>query len=311
MSGEGDISGAPGAGVLPGRDGRASAEASRAADVLALRLVTYNIHRAVGVDRRFSPERIAEVLRHHDADVVLLQEVDRGVARAGHTDLASLLARLLEYRYRAVGMNVHRRTGRYGNATLARFPIGRQRNIDLSVRWMVRRGAQHTRIHLPVVGQDVQLDVFNVHLGLSAMERRKQALLLLESPDVRRLAPTDACVIAGDTNDWRGVLHRRHFAPAGWRCATSDQRQRRAVRTFPSFAPTGALDRVYYRGPLRVVSAHRSRLGLARVASDHLPVIVNFELALCRLRQAREDAAGAPCGAGCADGFVAGARGPH
>jgi endonuclease/exonuclease/phosphatase family metal-dependent hydrolase len=40
---------------------------------LLLRVMTYNIHRAIGVDRRFRPERIVEILRHYDPDVVLLQ----------------------------------------------------------------------------------------------------------------------------------------------------------------------------------------------------------------------------------------------
>lgn len=242
------------------------------------RLLTYNIHRAIGIDRRFAPERIVEILRHHDADIVLLQEVDRGAPRSEHLDLASWIGRHLRYAYRAVGMNVALRKGRYGNATLTRFPIGRQHNVDLSVRRHIRRGAQHTRIHVPVAAGYVDLDVFNVHLGLSATERRKQVRRLLESPDLRRLGESDACIVAGDTNDWRGVLLRRHFRPAGWRCATSQSPRRLAIRTFPSFAPAGALDRIYYRGTLRLLEVYRSRLREARVASDHLPVIADFML---------------------------------
>ena len=242
------------------------------------RVLTYNIHRAIGLDRRFLPDRVAEVLRHHDADVVLLQEVDRGAPRSQQLDLASHLARQLEYRYRAVGMNVYLRKGRYGNATLTRFPIGRQRNIDLSVRWMIRRGAQHTRIHVPFDGRSVDVDVFNMHLGLSAREREKQACRLLQSPDVAHLSDHCRSVIAGDTNDWRGLLTRRWFEPAGWSCATVDAARRRAIRTFPSFAPAGALDRIYVRGRLRLLSVHRSRLSVARVASDHLPVVAEFEI---------------------------------
>ena len=45
---------------------------------MRLRVLTYNIHRAIGVDRRFRPERIVKILAHHDADVILLQEVDEG-----------------------------------------------------------------------------------------------------------------------------------------------------------------------------------------------------------------------------------------
>jgi endonuclease/exonuclease/phosphatase family metal-dependent hydrolase len=245
---------------------------------MRLRLLTYNIHKAIGVDGRFAPERIVEVLRHHDADVVLLQEVDRGVPRSQGLDLASHLARQLSYRYKAVSMNVFLRRGKYGNATLSRFPIGRQRNIDLTVAWRKRRGAQHTCVHVARDGRTVDLEVFNVHLGLSATERRKQALRLLETADVARLTPQQACVVAGDMNDWRGVLKRRCFTPAGFQCATNRRPGSRwSIKTFPSYAPTGGLDKVFYRGPLRVARAAPSRLDLARVASDHRPAIVDFE----------------------------------
>ena len=246
---------------------------------MRIRLLTYNIHKAIGVDGKFEPRRIIEILRHHEADIVLLQEVDRGVPRSDHLDLASLLARELRYRYRAVGMNVALKKGHYGNATLSHFPIGRQRNIDLTISWRKRRGAQHTRFHISDGGGVTELDVFNVHLGLSAREREKQIGQLLSSTDVAQLDPRNACIIAGDMNDWRGLLRRRHFEPAGFACATNfNHYSRRSIKSFPSYAPAGGLDKVFYRGRVRPLHAHRSRLKLARVASDHLPIVFDFEL---------------------------------
>jgi endonuclease/exonuclease/phosphatase family metal-dependent hydrolase len=243
------------------------------------RLLTYNIHKAIGVDRKFAPERIVEILRYYNADIVLLQEVGRGVPPSGHLDLASQLARALQYQYRAVGMNVTLKKGRYGNATLTRFPIGRQRNIDLTVGRHKRRGAQHTRLHVPDGSRSIELDVFNVHFGLSARERRQQVSRLLSSPDVVYLEPEARCLIAGDMNDWPGVLKRRCFAPAGFKCATNGGRNPRwSIKSFPSYAPTSGLDKMFYRGALRPLHVHRSRLKLARVASDHLPIIAEFEL---------------------------------
>ncbi len=248
---------------------------------MRFRLITYNIHKAIGVDRRFDPERIVAVLRHHDADLVLLQEVDRGVPRSNHLDLASHLARALQYEYRAVGMNVFMKKGKYGNATLTRFPIGRQHNIDLTIRWRKRRGAQHTRLTLPQMESNappVSVDVFNVHLGLSALERRSQVARLLASPLLACTPRDRACIVAGDMNDWRGVLKRRRFAPAGFSCATNRRPGSRwSIKTFPSYAPTGGLDKIFYRGPLRVARVYRSRLKLAQSASDHLPVIAEFD----------------------------------
>ncbi len=244
---------------------------------MRFRLVTYNIHKAIGVDGAFRPERIITILKRYNADITLLQEVDRGVPRSDHLDLASTIAKALDYEHRAVGMNHTMKKGRYGNATLSRFPIGRQRNIDLTHSWRKRRGAQHTVIEIPHRRGTVSLDVFNVHLGLSAKERRVQVRRILESGDMQRLDATHACIVAGDMNDWRGVLKRQRFADAGFVCATTRRPGSRwSIKTFPSYAPTGGLDKIFYRGPLHPVHVYRSRLKLAQLASDHLPVIADF-----------------------------------
>ncbi len=241
-------------------------------------LLTYNIHKAIGLDGTFAPARVVEILRHHNADVVLLQEVDRGAPRSDHLDLAAYLARELQYCYRAAGMNVFLKKGRYGNATLSRYPIGRQRNIDLTIGRRKRRGAQHTRIRIAARAEPVFVDVFNVHLSLIARLRRRQVRRLLASGDLAHVHVGQPCIIAGDMNDWAGALKRQCFAPAGFLCATTRRPGSRwSIKTFPSYAPSGGLDKVFYRGPLRLIHVARSRLKLARVASDHLPVIAEFE----------------------------------
>jgi endonuclease/exonuclease/phosphatase family metal-dependent hydrolase len=248
---------------------------------MRFRILTYNIHKAIGADRKFRPDRIVDILRHHDADIVLLQEVDRGVPRSDHVDLASLISRELNYTYRAVGMNVFLKRGRYGNATLTRFPIGRQRNIDLTISRLKRRGAQHTSIQLPTRDRENRfqpLDIFNVHLALTASTRRKQLNDLMTTMDMTRLPLDQPCIVAGDMNDWRGILKRQCFAPAGFQCATNRRPGSRwSIKTFPAIAPTGGLDKIFFRGPLTLIQAHRSRLKLAQSASDHLPVIADFD----------------------------------
>jgi endonuclease/exonuclease/phosphatase family metal-dependent hydrolase len=244
---------------------------------LQLRVLTYNIHRAIGVDRRFRPERIVEVLRHYDADLVLLQEVDEGAPRSRELDLAKELAEASEYPFYAVGHNVSLRRGRYGNATLSRFPILRERNIDLSVAesW-IRRGCQHTSIEL-AAGRS--LEVFNLHLGLSARERFKQVSLLARSHELGGVTPGTAMLVGGDFNDWRSLLWPVFTNGLGFQCATDGGNgRRRTIRTYPSFSPQGPLDRIYYRGPLQLAGVRRCLLKVSRVASDHLPVIADFEV---------------------------------
>ncbi len=244
--------------------------------------MTYNIHRAIGVDRRFRPERIVEVVQHHAPDVVLLQEVDDGAPRSDELDLAKELSSALDYPHYAVGHNVQlRKRGRYGNATLSRFPILRERNIDLTIDSRKRRGCQHTSLDVAAVGGETRvLEVFNLHLGLSAKERARQVGALVRSGEFAGLDPGHACLVGGDFNDWRSLLHPIFTEILGFRCATQRSHgYSGAMRTYPAFSPTGGLDKLYYRGGLWLVSARRCRLNLSKVASDHLPVVADFTLA--------------------------------
>jgi endonuclease/exonuclease/phosphatase family metal-dependent hydrolase len=248
--------------------------------VVRLRVVSWNIHRAIGVDRRFRPERVVSVLGYYSPDVVMLQEVDDGAPRSQGLDLGLELARALGYEHWAIGHNVALRKGRYGNATLSRWPILRERNIDLTIGFRKRRGCQHTRIALRTAGgRTRQLEVFNLHLGLSAREREHQLTLLARSREFASLPFGTATLVAGDYNDWRSLLRPFFVDMLGFRSATGGNAEGEpAIATFPSFFPQVALDRVYYRGPLHLAAARRCRLALSRVASDHLPVIVDFEV---------------------------------
>lgn len=243
-----------------------------------IRVLTYNIHRAIGLDRRFRPERIVQVLEHYEADVVLLQEVDEGAPRSRELDLARELAEAAGYPHRAVGHNVTLRKGRYGNATLSRFPIVRERNIDLTIGSKKRRGCQHATVELP--GRAGALEVFNLHLGLSAREREQQVGVLAHSAEFSALGADQACVLGGDFNDWRTRLRVAFCEVLDFTCITDrgTASSPRSLRTYPSPSPRGGLDKLFLRGPLRAVKVQACRLGVSRVASDHLPVVADLEL---------------------------------
>lgn len=248
---------------------------------MRFRVITYNIHRAIGLDRRFRLDRIVDILADHDGDVVMLQEVDEGVPRSRRMNLAKSLADELDYPYYAMGHNVSLRKGRYGNATLSRYPITRERNIDLTVDERKRRGCQHTTIELGGDAETGQsLEVFNLHLGLSARERQRQAGILARSRELVTLDAGMPCLLGGDFNDWRSLLRAFFVEGMGFRCATDRDTDAgpHPIRTYPSFTPRGALDRIYYRGGLRLLSVNRCRHQSARIASDHLPVVAVFEL---------------------------------
>jgi len=247
---------------------------------MRFRVMTYNIHRAIGLDRRFRPERMIRIIESHEPDIVLLQEVDDGVPRSREMDMARALAVPLGYPYVAVGHNVTLRRGRYGNATLSRHPILRERNIDLTIGTKKRRGCQHTAIALNGrAGRSYRLEVFNLHLGLSARQRELQVALLARSREMASMLTNRACLVGGDFNDWRSLLQPFLTRSLRFRSATDrSSKGEKAIRTYPSFFPRGPLDRIYYRGPLRLLSARRCRLRVSRIASDHLPIIADFDI---------------------------------
>ncbi len=246
---------------------------------MKLRFLTYNIHRAIGLDRRFKPERIEEIIRDHNPDIVLLQEVDEGVPRSREQAMAREIATNLNYPYYAMGHNVSLRKGYYGNATLSRFPIIRERNINLTIDNKKRRGCQHTTIN---VGDTTEhhLEVFNLHLGLAALERQKQASLLMRSKEFTQLNINTPCIVGGDFNDWLSRLRALFIEAMSLTCATDHETQKgyTSMKTYPSFSPRGGLDRIYYRGNLKLISVKKCRHQVAKVASDHLPVIADFIL---------------------------------
>ena len=172
------------------------------------------------------------------------------------------------------------RKGRYGNATLSRWPIRRERNIDLTVGFLRRRGCQHTRIAVQDAGRARRggSRSSTCTWGSRPASASGRCRCSCRSKEFAALPFGVPTLVAGDTNDWRSLLRPLFVDMLGFRSATGGNEEgERATATFPSFFPQGALDRVYYRGPLRLVGARRCRLALSRVASDHLPVIVDFD----------------------------------
>jgi len=243
---------------------------------MRIRVLTYNVHKCIGgVDRRYRPERVGDIIAHYEPDIALLQEVTSGLKRSREHRQVDLLGSRLDMVHRAYGPNVrYAKGGEYGNAVLGRHPIVDLRNIDLTVPPKKSRGALHvhTRIRSEAAGRRVALHVFNLHLGLSGIERKMQLRRFLESQPFSGLDKRSPIILAGDFNDVWGTLGRKLLAPAGFRGVP------RPIRTFPAFAPMRALDAIYLRGPVEFVRVFRSRLNLAKQASDHLPLIADLEL---------------------------------
>lgn len=242
---------------------------------MRVRLATYNVHKCVGgVDRRYDPQRVGDVLAPYRPDVVLVQEAAQ-LGAPFRERQAELLAGLLDLPHVAFAGNVRlREGGHYGNAILSRFALSDVLNVDLTFPPKKRRSALFARCRLRRPGapgaHSRSLLVCSLHLGLAGIERRLQVLRLLESAPLARRHGRTPVVVGGDFNDLWGTLGRRLFVPAGFR------EPARLRPTFPAWAPLRALDGIYVAGDARLVAAHVPRSAVARRASDHLPLIVDL-----------------------------------
>lgn len=238
--------------------------ATGAAVVPPVRVVTYNIHTCVGVDRRYDPARIVAILREIDADIACLQEVDarRGIER--HAEQWAYLGEATGCRV-ILGAGMRDRCGRFDNAILTRLPVLTARSIDLTVAGYEPRGA----IDADLILGDRVVRVIATHFGLRAGERRLQAnrlMAALAETSTASRRGADAVLLMGDLNEWRGRsgairAFDRQLGPSA------------AERTFPSWLPMLALDRIYADGPAVLSEVSVYRTPLARLASDHLPLV--------------------------------------
>jgi endonuclease/exonuclease/phosphatase family metal-dependent hydrolase len=227
-----------------------------AATPVALKVATWNIHGAVGTDRRYAPGRIVDVLKEMGADIVALQEV---ASQAAHENFLADLERATGYHV-VVGVLRQRRGSDFGNAILSRFPVRSVEHLDLAVHRYEPRGALDVCID---IGRPAPLRVIGTHLGLRPGERREQVRRLLAV--VERDSP-HPMLLMGDVNEW--YLWGR---PLRWLHAHFRESPQ-APPTFPARRPMLALDRIWVApaGSLRQLAGHASPL--ARVASDHLPL---------------------------------------
>ncbi|RXZ39059.1 endonuclease [Oxalobacteraceae bacterium CAVE-383] len=225
-----------------------------------LTVATYNIHGAVGVDGRFAPDRIAAVLQEIEADVIALQEVPLGGGN-GSGDVLALLRDATGFHV-VEGPTANNGQGRYGNAVLSRYPIMAARAIDLSFGGREARGALDADIDC----HGNALRVVATHLGLRPAERREQIRRLLQAFDTDRMP----VLLMGDVNEWFVWGRALRWLVSHFKAAP-------APRTFPSRWPVFALDRIWIRPRQRLLHVEVHKSALARIASDHLPLIAHID----------------------------------
>lgn len=240
------------------------------------RLLTYNVHRCVGVDRRLDVDRIAAVIAEHEPDIVCLQELDVGRARTGHVDQARAIADTLAMSVRFhAAMRVE--AEEYGDAILTRWPEKLMRAGALpSVRGipgLEPRGAIWAVIEI----DGATLNVITTHLGLVPREQRLQAAALTGKDWLGHPDCTGPTILTGDFNATSITRPYQTLC----RNLTDAQRAlglKPTVKTFPSSFPAIRIDHAFVSPEIRVTAIKAPFSPLARMASDHLPLVIDFEI---------------------------------
>lgn len=178
-----------------------------------LRLLTYNIHHAEGLDRKVDYERIAEIIRKTNPHIVALQEVDRDTHRTENVDQAQKLAELLNYQF-VFGKALNFQGGAYGLAIMSQGEIISKRTFALPYRV-----GQEPRIVLEAkvkLGQSWPvIHFYNAHLcHLSNETRMEQVQRIIQ---IIPQASDSITLLAGDFNTRPQSAPMELLWERGWR----------------------------------------------------------------------------------------------
>ncbi|OGR88941.1 MAG: hypothetical protein A2992_06865 [Elusimicrobia bacterium RIFCSPLOWO2_01_FULL_59_12] len=239
------------------------------------RVMTYNVHSCRGMDGRVSIERITRVIARCHPDIVALQELDMDRRRSGHVDQAAAIAARL-------GMNKlffpaeRRAHEQYGDAILGRHPMRlvRQGSLPgtLDFRDPESRGALWVSVRLH--GRD--LNLLNTHLSVWAPKALVQARALMSAEWAGNPECRASTILCGDMNARPESPVCRMFGSA-FHDAQLRHAGRPPKKTWFGRFPVGRIDHVFVTDDLRVTAVDVPDTELEKLASDHLPLVVDLE----------------------------------
>jgi len=243
----------------------------------SLRVMTYNIHSCMGVDSKIRPERIARVINHFDPDLVAVQEVDCHRRRTGGHDQAQLIADHLRMSHVFEAM-LEDRNERYGIAIFSRYPLEVMKSGFLTkavpARFQEARGAIWVKLEREGRGA---VHFVNTHFGLGKKERVEQLKVLAGDTWLGAIPTDEPVILCGDFN--AGPKSRIFRMLTGLRDAQLMLEGHKPQATFFSSNPVLRLDHVFISKQFTVKTVDVPMTPTARVASDHLPLCVELEIA--------------------------------
>jgi len=238
-----------------------------------LRVLVYNVHAGKDAGGADNLARVAGVVRETGADLVLLQEVDRGTERSGRVDQVAELARLAGMRG-VFGKTLDFQGGGYGVALLSRWPVSEDTLVHLAADPPGERAGSSREprgvLRARVAAPGGPLYLLNTHLDAAGPDtfRRREAAALLEIAG--RLRGDGARVlVGGDFNATPESAVIAGVLGAGWRDGWTVCGGAGEGLTFPAKAPAKRIDYLFLPPGTRCDSA----AVVGGEASDHRGVL--------------------------------------
>ena len=233
-----------------------------------LRVMTFNIHVGVGMDKKLDLQRIADVINREQPDLVGLQEIDRGVQRTEGKDEIAELATMTHMRF-AFAPNLDYQGGKYGVAILSRLTL----NTIMHTKFENKREAERRgmlKVEVNVDGKPVSF--VTTHLDYQSADGRlfetQQLLDFLENIK-------GPVIVVADFNDVpEGSAYK--LMDTLFDDAWVASRAKGDGFSYPADKPLKRIDHIFYR-PANRVSAKRAWV-VETLASDHLPVVAEIEI---------------------------------
>ena len=172
---------------------------------IKLRVATYNVHGCIGMDRRRSELRIAEVIGETSADIVALQELDLGRRRSAGVDQTRMIADRLGY-HSYFHPALQREGEHYGNAILSRYPLTFRRGVKLPGKPPFFCRENRAAVEVEIESNLGKLHIINTHLGLGRRERFLQAQLFSSAEWLAATVTNIPVILLGDFNSSLGSL---------------------------------------------------------------------------------------------------------
>lgn len=240
-----------------------------------LRVISYNVHSCVGMDSRIAPERIARILSRYQPDVIALQELDIAKSRTDGINQANLIAQALEMDHK-FHPAMQAEGEAYGDAILTYLPVVACRSEILPS--VEQRSDLEPRgvLWLSIAVDGVEIQVLNTHLGLNAAEQLIQAKELTSDRWLNHPACSGPTILCGDMNATPRSVTMKQLAKHMVESQTLSPDNVRK-NTFPGRVPSLCIDHILVREIKSISNVQVPSTELTRLASDHLPLLVDIE----------------------------------